>query len=206
AGVEEAGGDQAPVLRLDGDREGVEAALVEEAVLAAGALVGLGFVAAERRSIPAIGWGVCAAVGLGSVVAAIAVADEPIVRTVAIEWLDPVFVAGHWTPQLIEMAGGDDPLGLPGEPSPQLDWETVAATQPEVVVVMPCGFDAARSLELAEAFEAQLRATGARKIACVDGSATFSRPGPRLVDGLENLAHILHPNAVPQAPGPILEL
>lgn len=135
-----------------------------------------------------------------------AVADEPIVRTVAIEWLDPVFVAGHWTPQLIEMAGGDDPLGLPGEPSPQLDWETVAATQPEVVVVMPCGFDAARSLELAEEFEGPLRATGARKIACVDGSATFSRPGPRLVDGLENLAHILHPKAVPQAPGPILEL
>ncbi len=135
-----------------------------------------------------------------------AVADEPIVRTVAIEWLDPVFVAGHWTPQLIEMAGGDDPLGLPGEPSPQLDWETVAAAQPEVIVVMPCGFDAARSLELAEEFAGPLRATGARKIACVDGSATFSRPGPRLVDGLENLAHILHPNAVPQAPGPILEL
>ncbi len=135
-----------------------------------------------------------------------AVADEPIVRTVAIEWLDPVFVAGHWTPQLIEMAGGDDPLGLPGEPSPQLDWETVAAAQPEVIVVMPCGFDAARSLELAEEFTGPLRATGARKIACVDGSATFSRPGPRLVDGLENLAHILHPKAVPQAPGPVLEL
>jgi iron complex transport system substrate-binding protein len=71
---------------------------------------------------------------------------------------------------------------------------------------MPCGFDAARSLELAEEFEGQLRAAGARKIACVDGSATFSRPGPRLVDGLENLAHILHPGAVPNAPGPILEL
>ena len=135
-----------------------------------------------------------------------AVADEPIVRTVAIEWLDPVFVAGHWTPQLIEMAGGDDPLGLAGEPSPQLDWETVAAAEPEVVVVMPCGFDAARALELAEEFAGPLRATGARKVACVDGSATFSRPGPRLVDGLENLAHILHPGAVAQAPGPILEL
>lgn len=97
-----------------------------------------------------------------------AVADEPIVRAVAIEWLDPVFVAGHWTPQLIEMAGGDDPLGLPGEPSPQLDWETVAAAEPEVVVVMPCGFDAARSLELAEEFAGPLRATGARKIACVE--------------------------------------
>ena len=135
-----------------------------------------------------------------------AVADEPIVRTVAIEWLDPVFLAGHWTPQLVEMAGGEDPLGLPGEPSLQADWETVAAAEPEVVVVMPCGFDAARSLELAEEFAGPLRATGARKIACVDGSATFSRPGPRLVDGLENLAHILHPSAVPEAPGPILEL
>lgn len=135
-----------------------------------------------------------------------AVADEPIVSCVAIEWLDPVFVAGHWTPQLIEMAGGDDPLGLPGEASPQLDWETVGAAEPEVVVVMPCGFDAARSLELAEEFREPLLATGARKIVCVDGSATFSRPGPRLVDGLENLAHILHPGAVPLAPGPILEL
>jgi len=135
-----------------------------------------------------------------------AVADEPIVRAVAIEWLDPVFVAGHWTPQLIEMAGGEDLLGLPGEPSPQVGWETVAAAEPEVIVVMPCGFDSARSLELAESFAGPLRATGARTIACVDGSATFSRPGPRLVDGLENLAHIFHPGAVPEAPGPILEL
>ena len=134
-----------------------------------------------------------------------AVMDEPLVNVVALEWLDPVFVAGHWTPQLIEIAGGVDVLGLAGEPSLQATWEMVAAAAPEVVVVMPCGYDAARSLEEAELYAEQLRALGAQRVVAIDASATFSRPGPRLVDGLETLAHILHPRAVPQAPGPVLE-
>ena len=135
-----------------------------------------------------------------------AVADEPMLTVAALEWLDPVFVAGHWTPQLIELAGGVDVLGLAGEGSVQTTWEAVGAMQPDIVVVMPCGYDAARSLEEAEAHAAQLAALGARRIVAVDASATFSRPGPRLVDGLETLAHILHPRAVPQAPGPVLEV
>ncbi len=134
-----------------------------------------------------------------------AVMDEPLVTVAALEWLDPVFVAGHWTPQLIEMAGGTDVLGLPGEPSLQATWELVAAAEPDVVVVMPCGYDAARSLEEAEAHADQLRSLGARRVVAIDASATFSRPGPRLVDGLETLAHILHPRAVPDAPGPALD-
>ena len=135
-----------------------------------------------------------------------AVKDEPLVTVAAIEWLDPVFIAGHWTPQLIELAGGIDVLGMPGEPSLQATWELVAAAEPEVVIAMPCGYDAARSLEEAETHSGELQALGARRIVAVDASATFSRPGPRLVDGLETLAHILHPRAVPHAPGPALDL
>ncbi len=134
-----------------------------------------------------------------------AVMDEPMVTVAALEWLDPVFVAGHWTPQLIELAGGIDVLGMAGEPSLQATWETVAAAEPQVVIVMPCGYDAARSLEEAEIYADELRALGAQRVVAIDASATFSRPGPRLVDGLETLAHILHPRAVPLAPGPALE-
>jgi len=125
---------------------------------------------------------------------------------VALEWLDPPFVAGHWTPQLIEFAGGIDLLGSPGEASVEVDWETVAAAEPEVVVVMPCGYDAPRALAAAREHADRLAALGASKIVAVDASAYFSRPGPRLVDGLELLAHILHPRRVPQAPGVALEL
>ena len=136
----------------------------------------------------------------------LAVQDAEPVTVVALEWLDPVFVAGHWTPQLIEMAGGIDVLGLSGEPSEQLTWEAVAAAAPQVVVVMPCGYDAPRALQEAELYAGELRALGAQRIVAIDASATFSRPGPRLVDGLEILAHVLHPHRVPGAPGPVLDL
>jgi iron complex transport system substrate-binding protein len=125
---------------------------------------------------------------------------EP-VPVAALEWLDPVFVAGHWTPQIIELAGGLDVLGLPGERSEQATWETVSAAQPQVVVCMPCGYDALRSLEEAVAHGPSLAALGAERVVAVDAAAYFSRPGPRLVDGLELLAHVLHPDRVPEAPG-----
>jgi iron complex transport system substrate-binding protein len=129
----------------------------------------------------------------------LAVRGQAPVRVAAIEWLDPVFVAGHWTPQLIEYAGGVDVLGLPGEHSEVRSWEEIAAARPEVVVVMPCGYDAERALEEARAFRDELAAVGARRIVAVDAAAYFSRPGPRLVDGLELMAHILHPDRVPLA-------
>ncbi len=134
----------------------------------------------------------------------LAVRGAPRPRVAALEWMDPVFVAGHWTPQLIEMAGGEDVLGFAGEPSRQATWEEVAAAQPEVVIVMPCGYDAARALVEAEDFGAQLRTLGADQVVAVNASAYFSRPGPRLIDGLELLAHILHPDRVPQAPAEAL--
>ena len=136
----------------------------------------------------------------------LAVRGQAPVRVAAIEWLDPVFVAGHWTPQLIEYAGGVDVLGLPGEHSEVRSWEEIAAARPEVIVVMPCGYDAERALEEARAFQDELAAVGARRIVAVDAAAYFSRPGPRLVDGLELMAHILHPDRVPETPAAVLEL
>lgn len=125
-------------------------------------------------------------------------------RVVALEWLDPVFVAGHWTPQLIELAGGEDLLGLPGEHSITVTWDAVIAAAPEIVVVMPCGYDAPRAhLEALEHADA-LAGIGARRVVAVNASAYFSRPGPRLIDGLELLAQIFHPQLVPSAPGEAL--
>jgi iron complex transport system substrate-binding protein len=132
-----------------------------------------------------------------------AVAPVPVA---ALEWLDPVFVAGHWTPQMIEYAGGIDVLGLPGEHSETRTWEEVAAARPEVVVVMPCGYDAERALVEAETYGDALAELGAKRIVAVDAAAYFSRPGPRLVDGLELLAHILHPDLVPAPPSAALEV
>ena len=136
----------------------------------------------------------------------LAVRAQPRVRVAALEWLDPVYAAGHWTPQMIELAGGEDATGAsyPGEPSQVVTWEEVAAGQPEVVIVMPCGYDAARASSEALRHAAELAGLGAARVVAVDAAAYFSRPGPRLVDGLELLAHILHPDRVPDAPGEAL--
>ena len=136
----------------------------------------------------------------------IAVKGAERVSVAALEWLDPVFIAGHWTPQLIELAGGVDLLGFAGERSEESTWEVVAAAAPRVVVCMPCGYDAPRALEEAEAHREQLASVGAERVVAVDAAAYFSRPGPRLVDGLELLAHVLHPDLVPEAPGEALDV
>ncbi|MDX6724714.1 MAG: iron complex transport system substrate-binding protein [Solirubrobacteraceae bacterium] len=130
----------------------------------------------------------------------IAVKDAPRVPVAALEWFDPVFVAGHWTPQLIELAGGRDVLGFAGEHSEESTWDMVAAAQPEVVLAIPCGYDAERAHAEAVLHAGRLARTGARRVVAVDASAYFSRPGPRLVEGLELLAHVLHPDRVPAAP------
>src|SRR3954453_11569694 len=130
----------------------------------------------------------------------LAVRGAPRARVACVEWLDPVFIAGHWTPQLVELAGGEDVLGFAGERSEESTWEAVAAARPEVVVVMPCGYDAGQSLAQARAFAPQLASLGARRIVAVDAAADFSAPGPRLVDGVELLAHVLHPDRVPDPP------
>jgi iron complex transport system substrate-binding protein len=124
------------------------------------------------------------------------VADAPHPPIVALEWLDPPFIGGHWVPQMIELAGGDDPLGFAGEKSRTASWEELEASRPEVVVAMPCGYDAARAAEEARTYADRLAALGAERIVAVDAAAYFSRPGPRLIDGLELLAHVLHPDRV----------
>ena len=132
-------------------------------------------------------------------------AAEP-VRVAALEWLDPVFVAGHWTPQLIEHAGGVDLLGMPGEHSERREWDDVRAARPEVVVVMPCGYDAQQAADGAYEYAGELESLGARRVVAVDAAAYFSRPGPRLVDGLELLAHVLHPDRLPERPDGLIEI
>jgi iron complex transport system substrate-binding protein len=125
-------------------------------------------------------------------------------RVVALEWLDPPFAAGHWTPQLISYAGGEDVLGFAGESSEEQSWETVAAAQPDIVIVMPCGYDAEIAHREAEMHRDELVAAGAGEVVAVDAAAYFSRPGPRLIEGLETLAHIIHPEVFEVAPTPVL--
>jgi iron complex transport system substrate-binding protein len=136
----------------------------------------------------------------------LAVRGQRRVRVAALEWLDPLYVAGHWTPQMIELAGGVDLLGLPGEHSQVLEWEQVAASEPEIAVVMPCGYDAPRAHEEALTHAEQLASLGARRVVAVNASAYFSRPGPRLIDGLELLGHILHPEQLPAVSAEVLEV
>ena len=121
-------------------------------------------------------------------------------RVAALEWLDPPFAAGHWTPQLIEYAGGEDVLGFAGEKSEETNWPVVEAAQPDVVVVMPCGFDAEIAQREAEMHRDELVRVGAGEVVAVDAAAYFSRPGPRIITGLELLAHILHPEKFPDPP------
>jgi iron complex transport system substrate-binding protein len=115
----------------------------------------------------------------------------------ALEWLAPPYIGGHWIPQLVELAGGIDPLGLPGEKSRTATWDEVTASSPEVVVVMPCGFGVRQAADEALDHHARLAALGADRIVAVDASSFFSRPSPRLVDGLEILAHAVHPDLAP---------
>jgi iron complex transport system substrate-binding protein len=121
-------------------------------------------------------------------------------RVAALEWLDPPFAAGHWTPQLIDYAGGEDVLGFAGENSEERTWNEVEAAQPDVVVVMPCGFDAEIAHREAEMHRDALARVGAGEVLAVDAASYFSRPGPRIIDGLELLAHVIHPEKFPEAP------
>jgi iron complex transport system substrate-binding protein len=120
--------------------------------------------------------------------------DRP--RVAALEWLDPVYAGGHWVPEMIAAAGGTDVLGEPARKSRVVGWDEVAAQRPEVVVVMPCGLYADESATQARDHAERLRALHAERVVAVDAASSFSRPGPRLADGVELLGHLLHPEAV----------
>jgi iron complex transport system substrate-binding protein len=129
-----------------------------------------------------------------AVSAAVAAAPRP--RVAALEWLDPLYVGGHWVPEMVEVAGGADALGKPARKSRAIGWEELAAAAPEVVVAMPCGLYAPDAAAHAEAHVDRLRELDAERIYAVDAASSFSRPGPRLADGVELLGHLLHPELV----------
>ena len=123
-------------------------------------------------------------------------------RVVCLEWLDPCYVGGHWIPEMVFHAGGEDVLGRVREPSFRVTADEIQNLRPDVVIVMPCGYNAARAAKEfhASKFAAasqNLPAAQSRRIFAVDANAYFSRPGPRLAEGVALLAHLLHPNLFP---------
>jgi iron complex transport system substrate-binding protein len=114
-------------------------------------------------------------------------------RVMFLEWTDPPFAPGHWIPEMIELAGGIPLLGTGGEKSRRVTWEDVHAAQPDVVVVGPCGYDRAGSQALADELVASGALPAGVPVHAVDANASWARPGTRLVDGVEELARLLHP-------------
>jgi iron complex transport system substrate-binding protein len=128
-------------------------------------------------------------------------------RVAALEWLDPVMVSGHWVVEMVRRAGGEDLLGRDREPSARVEWDEVLRYDPEVIVLMPCGFDVERSARDAGLLARRpgwetLAAVRSGEIWAVRGGAYFNRPGPRVVDGVEILAEILHPEVFPRREKP----
>ena len=132
-------------------------------------------------------------------------------RVTLLEWLDPLYACGHWTPELVEYAGGREGHARTGEASRVLAWDEVLAWRPEVMVIAGCGLTVEEvrrqypALRSRPGFD-QLPCSRTGRLTAVDGLAYFSRPGPRLVDSLELLAHLLHPDLFPTSPAPYLAL
>ena len=135
------------------------------------------------------------------------VANAPKPRVLCLEWMDPFYIAGHWVPEMVAKAGGQDVLGRTGEPSFRATAEQIAHTGAEIIIVMPCGYSSERaakefSFERLPSSWDSLPAIRNRRVFAVDANSYFSRPGPRLSDGIELLAHFFHPQIVPlNAPG-----
>ncbi|MCA9040507.1 MAG: cobalamin-binding protein [Planctomycetaceae bacterium] len=128
-------------------------------------------------------------------------AQSPRRRVACIEWFEPLMAAGNWVPELVELAGGVNLLSEAGAHSPWMKWEAIIEADPEVIVLMPCGFDLKRSTEeagvlLESDHWSELRAVQAGQVYVVDGSQYFNRPGPRLIDSIEILAEIFHPERI----------
>jgi iron complex transport system substrate-binding protein len=122
--------------------------------------------------------------------------DQPTVA--CIEWIEPLMAAGNWMPELVEMAGGANLFGLAGKHSPWLTWEQLVEADPEVMIILPCGYDINKAREEMPAFTSkpgwpQLSAVRNRQVYLTDGNQYFNRPGPRLAESLEILAEVFHP-------------
>jgi iron complex transport system substrate-binding protein len=153
---------------------------------------------AERLGVPERGAAVVAEMRAKVGRVREAVTGLPPRRVFVAEWLDPPFAAGHWVPEMVELAGGEEVLGRAGEASFPTTWEAVRAAEPEVVVLAPCGFDAERAAREAAPLPCRTVA--------VDANAYFSRPAPRVADGVVQLAFLLHPETVPDPGLPWIEL
>jgi iron complex transport system substrate-binding protein len=132
-------------------------------------------------------------------------AGLPAVQTLALEWSDPPFAGGHWVPGMVQAAGGINLLSERGAASPRVTWDQIAGAAPEVIVFMPCGYYLQEAEEEAAALFAhpafaETPAARGRDVFAVDATSYFSRPGPRIVDGLEILAWAIHPEAFPAPP------
>jgi iron complex transport system substrate-binding protein len=156
-----------------------------------------------RLGVPARGRRVAEAIEAKVALTRARVRGLPRRRVFVSEWLEPPFAAGHWLPEMIALAGGADVLGKPRRPSFPTSWELVRRLEPELVVLAPCGFDLGRAA--AEASRADLPDLGC-PVVVVDGNAYYSRPAPRVADGIRQLAYLLHPGEVPDPGLPYHEL
>ncbi len=168
-----------PVLSLEPRSLEDICASVEEVGVATGCDAGAARVAAAMRATIA---------EIGSLAP-----PEPAPRVACVEWTDPIMVGGHWVPEMVRIAGGVDPLGAPREPSRYADWDEVLGSRPDVMVLMPCGFDLERTVALVPKVTSlpwfgELPCARTDRVVAVDGSAYFNRPGPRITHGLEILA------------------
>lgn len=135
---------------------------------------------------------------IDAVRAAVAGRERP--RVFVCEWIDPVFCAGHWVPEMVSAAGGEELVGRAGQPSHTTTWDQVLAAEPDLVVIAPCGFDADEAAARAADLGLPCRCVA------VDADSYYSRPAPRIADGVVQLAHLLHPDAVPDPGLPMVEL
>jgi iron complex transport system substrate-binding protein len=175
-------GCRAGVLSLDPYRLEDVLSTFEEVARAAGVPAkGRDLVAASRERLAAV---------------AAAVAGRPRPRVAVVEWVDPPFTAGHWVPDLVTAAGGEPVAARAGKRSVQVSWAELAAPRPEIVLVTPCGYHLAGAIRQAEAVVPHFPGAA---VWAIDGDGLVVRPGPRLVDGVEAIAGILHPGAVPAA-------
>jgi iron complex transport system substrate-binding protein len=127
-------------------------------------------------------------------------ASQP--RVACLEWFDPLYIAGHWVPEMIQIAGGNDILATAGNPSFKIEWDALIVSLPEILILMPCGFDLDRAVRESSLLKNRagwemLPAVRDGRVFAVSGADYFSRPGPRLVDGLEILSQVIHPELFP---------
>jgi iron complex transport system substrate-binding protein len=126
------------------------------------------------------------------------VRNAPRPRVLCLEWTDPYYCSGHWVPEMVEIAGGEDALGRKGADSVRIVWSEIASWSPEILIVSPCGFGTKKAVELTKSLLSQrcwsdLPAVRDQRVFAVDANAYFARPGPRIIDGVELLAHLIHP-------------